>query len=266
MQDLLFWLSKIFWLFARPNTFALILALVGVLALMRGRRWGRWPALLGLGWFFAVLLTPLAAKLTLPLEDRFPRAEAPARVDGVVVLGGAVETVLTDGRGIPALNGAAERMTEAVALARRFPEARIVFTGGTGTPLPDGLTEAAVARRLWISLGLEGARVSFEDASRNTWENAVLSHAMVQPRPGETWLLVTSASHMPRAMGCFRRAGWGAITAWPVNYSTLPGGRGWFDAPLSQRLGQAEWAVREFVGLIAYRLLGRTDALFPAPL
>jgi uncharacterized SAM-binding protein YcdF (DUF218 family) len=264
MADALFIASKIFWLFARPNTLALLLACLGAGLLIAHRRWGRWPLLLGLGWFVAVLLTPVAAWVSLPLEDRFPRAPAPARVDGVIILGGAVEQLLTESRGIPSLNGAAERMTEAVALSRRFPQARILFTGGSGNPLPGQLSEADVARQLFASLGLEGERVLFEAQSRNTWENATMTRAMIPPRPGERWLLVTSASHMPRSMGCFRQAGWD-VTAWPVNYSTLRGGAGWFDPPWSFRLGQAEWAIREYVGLIAYRLLGRTNALFPAP-
>lgn len=264
MEDVLFLASKIFWMFARPNTFALLLAVVGAGALIARRRWGRVPLVLGLGWFLAVLLTPLPAWITLPLEDRFPRPAEFERVDGVIVLGGAVEQLLTERRGIPALNGAAERMTEAVALARRHPEARILFTGGQGTVVTGEQTEADVARQLWASLGLEGERVIFESESRNTWENAVFSHRVAQPKPGERWLLVTSASHMVRAMGCFRRAGW-EVMAWPVNYSTSPGGAGWFDPPFSFRLGQAEWAVREYVGLMAYRLLGRTSALFPAP-
>lgn len=264
MADALFALSKLFWLFARPNTFALLLLCLGTGFLLAGRRWGRWPLLLGLGWFVAILVTPLAAWVTLPLEDRFPRPEAPARVDGVIVLGGAVEQLLTESRGLPSLNGAAERMTEAVALSRRYPEARILFTGGSGNLLGTALSEAEVARQLFASLGLEGERVLFESQSRNTWENATMTRALAAPRPGETWLLVTSASHMPRSMGVFRRAGW-EVTAWPVNYSTLAGGAGWFDPPWSFRLGQAEWAIREYVGLAAYRLLGRTDALFPGP-
>ncbi|MBY0335357.1 MAG: YdcF family protein [Acetobacteraceae bacterium] len=265
MEDVLFVASKVFWLFARPNTFALLLLCIGAFLLIAGRRIGRWPLLAGLAWFVAVLLTPLPAWLTLPLEDRFARpAEMPARVDGVIILGGAVEQDLTESRGMPALNGAAERMTEAVALARRYPEARILFTGGQGNPLGDGLTEAGVARQLWASLGLEGPRVLYEDQARNTWENAVNSLAMARPQPGETWLLVTSASHMPRSVGCFRQAGF-AVLPWPVNYSTQRGGEGWFDPPFSFRLGQAEWAIREYVGLVAYRLLGRTDALFPGP-
>ena len=265
MQDALFAVSKLFWLFARPNTFALFLCCLGAGLLIARRRWGRFPLLFGLGWFVAVLVTPLAAWVTLPLEDRFARpATAPERVNGVIILGGAVEQLLTESRGIPALNGAAERMTEAVALSRRYPAARILFTGGSGNPRPGATTEADVARQLFASLGLEGERVLLESQSRNTWENATMTRALVPPRPGETWLLVTSASHMPRSMGCFRRAGWDVV-AWPVNYSTLRGGTGWFDPPWSFRLGQAEWAIREYVGLVAYHLLGRTDALFPAP-
>jgi uncharacterized SAM-binding protein YcdF (DUF218 family) len=126
------------------------------------------------------------------------------------------------------------------------------------------MSESDVARQIFGMLGLEGPRLLFDDRSRNTWENATESHALARPQPGETWLLVTSASHMPRSVGCFRRAGW-SVVAWPVNYTTQPGGKGWFDPPLSFRLGQAEWAAREYVGLLVYRLLGRTDALFPRP-
>lgn len=265
MQDALFAASKLFWMVARPNTFALLLAVAGAAFLVAGRRWARWPLLAGLAWFLAIAATPLAARLTLPLEDRFARpAEPPPHVDGVVVLGGAVDQLLTEARGIPALNGAAERMTEAVALARRYPGAQVVFTGGSGRLDPAGMTEAEVAAQVFASLGLEAPRVRFEGRSRNTWENAVESRALASPAPGEVWLLVTSASHMPRSVGCFRRAGF-AVTPWPVNYSTAPGARGWLDVPFAARLGQAEWAVREYVGLVAYRLLGRTDALFPAP-
>jgi uncharacterized SAM-binding protein YcdF (DUF218 family) len=264
MQDLAFLASKLLWGVLRPNTLALLLALVGLVLVWRGRRLGRWPLALGLSWFAAVFALPVAALLTLPLEERFPRAPAPARVTGIVVLGGAVEQALTEAHGLPALNGAAERMTEAVALARRFPAARLVFTGGSAAILPGGPTEADTARRLFADLGLPPERLTFESESRNTHENAVLTHRLVQPKPGETWLLVTSASHMPRAMGCFRAAGW-QVTAWPVNYTTARDPALWWHWPFPTRLNQAEWALREWVGLVAYRLMGRTDALFPAP-
>ncbi len=265
-MDTILWVaSKLLWLLLRPNTLALVLAWLGLWALLRRHRWGRWPALAGLGYYAVVLLTPLSQWLLLPLEDRFPRpAEAPAQVDGIIVLGGAVDQNLTEARGIPALNGAAERMTEPLALARRFPAARVVFTGGQGSPLHGGTTEADVARRLWTELGMPPAQVSYETNARNTYENALLTRQQVQPRPGETWLLITSAGHMPRAMGIFRQVGW-PVTPWPVNYNTGHSLRDWFDAPFGTRLNQTEWAAHEWLGLLAYRLLGRTNALFPAP-
>ncbi len=264
MGDIAFLASKLLWGVLRPNTLALLLAVLGAILLVRGRRLGRWPLGLGLGWFAAVFALPVAALLTLPLEARFPRTPAPDQVTGILVLGGAVEQALTEAHGIPALNGAAERMTEAVALARRFSAARVVFTGGSSAILPGGPTEADTARRLFADLGLQPERLTFESESRNTHENAVLTHRLVQPAPGETWLLVTSASHMPRAVGCFRAAGW-RVTAWPVNYTTARDPALWWSWPFPTRLNQAEWALREWVGLVAYRLMGRTDALFPAP-
>ena len=173
------------------------------------------------------------------------------------MLGGAVEQDLTEAHGIPALNGAAERMTETVALALRHPQARVVFTGGSSAVIPGGV-------RLFADLGLPEARLTFEQESRNTYENAVLTRRLVQPRAEELWLLVTSASHMPRAVGCFRAAGW-SVVPWPVNYTTAADPALWWRWPFPTRLNHAEWALREWVGLVSYRLMGRTDALFPAP-
>lgn len=265
MDTILHILSKTFWFAARPGTFALILACIGLALVWRGRRWGRWPLLAGLGVYVAVIATPVAPWVVMPLEDRFERPrEPPARVDGVVVLGGAVDQNLTEARGIPSLNGAAERMTEFVVLARRYPEARLVFSGGQGSLVHGGLTEADVARRLFGALGVPEARVIYEDKARNTWENAVFTHRLADPKPGETWLLVTSASHMPRSVGAFRRAGW-QVVPWPVNYRTGHGFAALYDAPFPERLQMFESGLREWLGLLVYRLLGRSDALFPSP-
>jgi len=258
-------LSKVIWFPLRPGTLALILACIGLAALWRGRRWGRWPSLAGLGFFVVILVTPVSQWIVIPLEERFRRpATPPADVAGIIVLGGAVDQNLTEARGIPALNGAAERMTEGVILARRYPNARIVFTGGQGSLVHGGLTEAAVARQIWSEMGLESSRVIYEDEARNTYDNAVMSFALAQPKPGETWLLLTSASHMPRSVGVFRAVGW-PVTPWPVNYRTGRSLSALYDAPFPERIGQFETGLREWVGLVAYWLMGRTNAVLPAP-
>lgn len=265
MTTIAYVLSKVLWFALRPGTFALLLAVLGAILLWRNRRWGRWPLALGLGFFVVMLASPLPPLVVMPLEERFPRpAAAPERVDGIVVLGGAVDQNLTELHGIPALNGAAERMTELVILAHRYPEARLVFTGGQGSLVHGSVTEADVARLLWAQMGIPDSRVIYEDQSRNTHQNAVLTKALVQPRPGEVWLLVTSASHMPRSVGVFRKAGW-PVVPWPVNFRTGRSFAALYDTPFPGRVGQFEAGVREWVGLVAYYWLGYTDALFPAP-
>ena len=124
-------------------------------------------------------------------------------------------------------------------------------------------SEAADARATFLQIGFDPARVIFEDQSRNTQENVAFSRALAQPQPGESWLLITSARSMPRAVGVFRRAGWPVI-GYPVDYGT-PGKTGFvLDFDLTPGVNRVEGALHEWIGLFAYRILGRTDALFPS--
>jgi uncharacterized SAM-binding protein YcdF (DUF218 family) len=263
--DLAFQLSKILWGLAMPSS-ALTLILAGGTALAWGRRRRLGLALVSAVSACLVLvgLVPVGTMLARPLENRFPQPALPRHIDGIVVLGGAVDPTLTAERGRPALNAFAERMTAFTGLARRHPRARLVFTGGNGGLTPGPITEAEVARRLFDELGLDTRRMLFENASRNTYENALFTKRLADPRPGETWLLVTSAVHMPRSVGVFRRVGWDVVP-WPVAYKT---GRH-FDlvaaAGLSPMLGVLDLAVHEWFGLLAYRLMGWTDDLLPGP-
>ena len=206
-------------------------------------------------------LFPIGTVLLRPLENRFPDPGLPDQVDGIIVLGGGQNMAVTRTRGHITMNGSGERLIEAVALSRRFPDVRIVFTGGNG---PSGLTEADVARMTFEALGLSSDRVVFEDRSANTYDNAVLTYQAMTPKPGETWLLVTSAWHMPRSMGVFRKAGWQVIP-YPVDFRTAPSGSGLFGVGLDGNLRGLTLALHEYLGLLAYRLMGRTDTLFPSP-
>ena len=169
----------------------------------------------------AGLLTPLDAVILRPLEDRFPQppADLPAPA-GIIVLGGAVETARSQARGQVFLDADAARMTTGVELARRYPECAARLYRRL-RPFPhEGPAEAISARELWLALGVPAGQMSFEAKSRNTWENAVFTRDLVKPKPGETWLLVTSAWHMPRSVGIFRRVGF-PVVPYPVAYRTF---------------------------------------------
>ena len=262
-----FVLSKILGFFALPSNALIVLGLVGVaLAVLRRGRAGGKLIVASLILLAIFGLSPLANALILPLEDRFPPWDATrGPPTGIVVLGGAFETVVAAARPDIPLNEAAERMTASAALARRYPEARIFFTGGVGSLIYGGPTEGELARRFYAGLGIAPNRIVIEEASRDTAENAALTKPLADPKPGERWLLVTSAYHMPRAVGAFRRAGF-AVEAYPVDYRT----RGLDDlarpfASLGDGLRRTDTAVREWIGLAAYRVTGRTAELFPGP-
>lgn len=257
--------SKVLWVVARPLT-ALLILLVAGLGLRR-LGWRRAGGVLVGGALAALVtleFTTLGALALLPLENRFPPVrDLPAEVAGIIVLGGAVAGGrLPEQRDQVILTGSAERMTEAVALSRRRPEARLAFTGFSAALRPEGWSEAEGARRLFAALGVDPARLIVEDRARNTAENARFLKDLVAPRPGETWLLVTSASHMPRAVGCFRQAGW-PVLPYPVDYRLPP------EVPLALTagggLGMAGAAWHEWLGLLAYWLMDRIPEPFPGP-
>jgi len=260
-----FTLSKVIGFFASPSNLLVVLGIIG--ALLMGTRLARCGHRMIVA---AVLLlaiaglSPLGNALVLPLEQRFPPWLGAGEPTGIVVLGGAISPAPSAERGTPALNESADRLTVVADLARRFPNARIVYSGGSGRLFgsPD---EAQFALPLFLSFGIPASRIELENTSRNTFENATMTKALVRPEPGQRWLLVTSAFHMPRAVGCFRRAGF-PIEAYPVDWRT--GGTadllGTFDA-VSGGLSRTDTAMREWAGLLIYWLTGRTSALFPAP-
>lgn len=260
-------LSKILGFFAIPSNLVVSIGILGLLLLStRFARAGRTLAFASLIVLAILGLSPVGNALIIPLEERFPRWDATRGApDGIIVLGGAISPDVSSARDEVALNEAAERLTVAAELARRYPDARIVFSGGSGALIYDEGAEAPLARRLLESLGIPRARITLEDRSRNTVENAVLSKAIAQPKPGERWLLVTSAHHVPRAVGVFRKAGF-PVEAYPVDWRT----RGPEDAlrpfaSVGDGLRRSDTAVREWVGLAVYWLTGRSSELFPAP-
>jgi uncharacterized SAM-binding protein YcdF (DUF218 family) len=260
-------LSKILWFCLQPSSLIGLTLVLGLVALARDRlQLGR---RLLMGGTLALMiggLAPFSDLLIAPLENRFDRAD-PGRgpVHGIIVLGGAEDPRLSASRDVMSLNEAAERITETVALSRRYPEARIVFSGGSDALITTKPPEAEAAGKLLEALGVPPSRLTLEAKSRNTHENAIFTRDLIQQKPGERWLLVTTAWHMPRSMGCFRQAGLN-VEPWPVDYRT-PQAFEWFRlySSLPEGLRRLDFVMKEYIGLVAYRLTGRIDALFPGP-
>lgn len=245
----------------RPSNLIVIAIVLSLIGVWRHRAWGRGLLVLTTMGTVMVSVLPVGDWLLVPLERRFAVPDPmPEKVDGIVVLGGAVRLFWTYRIGQPGLNEHAERMTEAVALSRRYPGARLVFTGGNKRRI----SESDVARLFFETQGVDMSRVTFEDQSHSTYDNAVLTKKLIDPQPGQTWLLVTSAYHMPRAMGAFREAGWD-IVPYPVDYN----GPRYYVAPVSFETGfhldRLDDAAREWAALVVYYLRGETDSLLPGP-
>ncbi|RUT97605.1 YdcF family protein [Mesorhizobium sp. USDA-HM6] len=261
-----YYLSKILWFFIQPLNLAIFLLLAGLAAALFGRR-----RLTGTASVLAFLIlalsawTSIGAMMLTPLEERFPKSPLPEKVDGIVVLGGGFEGAINLARGGYELNSGGDRMVETAILARRFPQAKVVVSGGNGELFLDGEGDADTAPRLLGALGVTPDRLILENKSRNTYENAVFSRQLVEPKPGEIWLLVTSAFHMPRAKALFDKAGFPTLP-WPVDYRTSgKEGIGLFRDNPADSLQATTTAIREWIGLFAYWLSGRIDEPFPAP-
>lgn len=263
----MFTVSKILSPLADPRSLAFLALALGVLLLWTPwRRFGRVLATLATLAAAALIVVPAGEWLLAPIEKRFPPpATMPEKVDGIVVLGGDFDAKLATERGPLSLgqNGAPRLMATA-DLARRYPSAKIVFAGGSGNLFDQQTREADIAAKIFVALGVDLARVAFERDSRNTYENALNAFRLVLPKPGETWVLVTSASHMPRAVGCFRRIDW-TVLPYPVDYWTSPNTPPFGALRFEGGMRLFERAMREWIGLVSYYLMGRTDALFPKP-
>lgn len=257
-STIFFILSKLGWGLIRPATWLMIGAALAFRAALKGRlRAARWWSGVTLSAMLALAIVPVGSWLINPLEYRHGFNPAFKKLDGMVILGFSSQPLIYARTGQVALDGHAERLTQAAALAKRFPNARVVYSGGSASiadpnavaTQPDAYFKGIVLR----DLGIAESRLTLEDRSRNTRENARFSKALIDPQPGETWALITSAYHMPRAYESFARAGWPEIIPYSVDFRTVTG-EGSLRFDLAGGLGLLELTIREYVGLVVYRL------------
>jgi uncharacterized SAM-binding protein YcdF (DUF218 family) len=243
---MIYYISKVFWLIAAPTS-ALVLmsAIAAFWAVLRGSNCAAWLAAAVACGLVIGTFTPIGVALTAPLEYRFAfsPSDSQAPPDGIILLGG------TGSGGIDVMS----------ALSQDYPNARLIFSGFSVTDP----TDKNLFKR-FVHLGGDPARVSMEPQPRTTSEDALYTAASLKPKPSERWLLVTSALHMPRAVGCFRVAGF-QVQPYPIEFRTVQSHPFATFAPGSEALSHLDTAAKEWIGLLAYRLMGNTDALFPGP-
>ncbi len=262
-------IAKVLTFFVFPSHLMLMMVVLGSLLIWSNRQRIA-KILLSIGTLGLVILgfSPLGQVLMLPLEDRFPPAdleqfEEPA---GIIVLGGGVDPRISVSRQQATLNAAGERLLAGVQLYRRYPSSTFIYSGGAGNGNSESQSEAGqVKRYIFPAFGIPLDNAIFEHQSRSTYENAWFTKKLLDNRSGQTWLLVTSAYHMPRAMGVFRKAGF-RVSAWPTDYRM----RNESDRfkPFSRMfngLRRSDTAVREWLALGIYWLTGKTNDLFPGP-
>ena len=266
MDTVFFIASKLVWAVLSPASLILVLVVGGWFCLLVGwQKRGR--GLVSVAALLLVLIgfLPLGEWLIARLENRFPANPAlPETVDGIIVLGGAIDAHRTALWEQPQVGGAAERIMAFLDLGARYPAARRLYTGGSASLVNQQYKEADIADQVFYQLGHVNHGVIFENQSRNTEENARFSRELVSPQPGENWLLITSAFHMPRSVGAFCAQQW-PVLPYPVDHLSTRGELWRVEFKVQEHLNTLDTAIREWVGLIAYRLTGRTTDLLPGP-
>jgi uncharacterized SAM-binding protein YcdF (DUF218 family) len=256
------------WSLASPSQLLLLSLLLGAVLLAVGRhRAGRIVTLAaGTGLLlFGVL--PTSHYLAAALESRFPQPRLPAEVAGIVLLAGSERPTASQAHGEPQVGLRGGRHLTTQRLARAHPDARVVFTGGPRSKPGKGPleTQAAVAAALFEDAGIASSRVTFDEKSPDTCASPSNVLRLARPRPGETWIVVTSAIHMPRTIACFRAAGWDDIVAQPADYRVTLGAWNTGSFQVAENLAILDDAAHEWLGLAYYRFTGRTQEFFPGP-
>ncbi|ABC88928.1 hypothetical conserved protein [Rhizobium etli CFN 42] len=261
----MFLISKLVWIFCQPLSLAFLLVFFTLIAILL-----RWRALSILGAtasaliLFVTLYTTAGNLLMQGLEQRFAKPAAdPENLQCVIVLGGAFENEVNTARHGIEFNGGADRFIEALRLAQKFPQSRILISGGDGSISGIYEGDAAASERFFPLFGIGKDRLIEERQSRTTFENAVNTREFLASQGLSHCLLITSGFHMPRSVGIFRKLGID-IVPWPTDYRTDGQVRPGLDFTQPNLNAQSmATAIREWYGLIGYYLAGRTSELYP---
>lgn len=211
-----------------------------------------------------VVVFPTGQWLCILLENRFSQPESiPEDVTGIILCGSGFDQKTSFVRGLPCYNSSIGRLIDFVRVAQLNPKLRLCFTGG-GAFTNKNVNESKLAKELFKTCGLDVSRIEFETQARDTIENAVLSYKLIKPLPQEKWVLMSSAFHLPRAVGLFQKAGWKNIIPYPVDFNTAGSYR---LINFDFEWGFSSWrrASHEFLEMFSGYIFGYSASLFPGP-
>lgn len=249
---ILFAIKKIVSLFLSPLLIILVLLISGLVLLWRKKnRAGRTLITAGTGLLILLSCTPISTWLIANLERQHPsirlKGSEPS-IPWIVVLSGGVAND-PDRTAIEKLSRVTlARLAEGVRIQRQIPESKLLLSGGSGLQAIAAASEMATAAQY---MGVPGSRIVLESGSRDTREQALLIKKIVGQDP---FILVTSALHMVRALGMFRKIGLDPIPA-PTDF-VVRKGIPWhlYLAPSVGGIGRAEMAVHEYAGILWAKL------------
>lgn len=258
MDTLFFWISKLAWLFIAPDSLFVLLFVFGTLLLWKNKlKWSKriftflCAIVLFIGFF------PIGDWILYPLESKYKVNPELKHVDGIIVLSGAINPERTRLWNQTVINDSSERLFAFIALSKKYPEARLVYTGGSGDITNQHDKHADVAARLFREQGLDTTKIAFESESRNTSESSILTKKIVNPQKDEKWVLITTAWHMPRSIGIFCKADW-LVIPYPVDFRTKPDKLFRIEWSFSGHLSQLKIGIKEWLGVLVYSVTGKS--------
>ena len=254
MDALFFYISKLIWLLASPDSLLLILILLSLFLLSIGKQKQGKILLSSVSAILIIIaFFPIGEWLLYPLESRFQtNPTLPEKVDGIIVLSGAENAELSHIWQQVELGAAAERDLTFLKLARQYPDAKLVFTGGSGSLTKQQFKGADVAKKLFKQLNFGTKRIIFERKSRNTYENIIYSKELINPKKNNNWILITTGWHLPRSVGISCKAQWPVIP-YPVDHQTNKDNLFRIDFDLSNNLYTLKTAIKEWLGLLQWQ-------------
>ena len=257
-----FFLSKFLWYFINPFALFIFLFCLSFIFLILNKT-KIYVILFSISFIYILFISifPIGKFGIYLLEKEFhTRTEYPYKIDGILILSGATNPYLSNEYNSIEINGSAERLIESVFLINKHKEAKIIFSGGSGSINFNKLTHSKIAKKFFEKMNVDNGQIIYENKSRNTYENIVFSKKIAMPKKNESWLLVTSAFHMKRAILIAKKQNWKLIP-YPVDFyqpkqiSFKP------SINMFSNLSTFQMAFHEWLGLFSYYILGRTNRI-----